>query len=318
MKAFAPITTLLLVGILLAGCSGSSNTSSTVAPVTERPALAEGRGAIAGLLIDDIYRPIPNGLILLQGAGLTATTDDAGQFTFVDVLPGSYIALVSAVGHEAAPVNVDVTAGEYTELEISARRIFSDAGSTITTQYSVFIPCTTSAGYTSLDYGGALCPADTAGSDYRPGLSKLDFSENVNVTYLVAELKANQKDNYVFVLRHDDGSSGGAERWGSVQMNNTDYGKVVLKRGEVYQTWQAANKPWMNENGTPMAALLFYLGQGGDQSSTLPTCTEPQDPAHVCYGVGQRFAIKANIILTVFLGEPKVNIEEYHVLAPAA
>ena len=317
MKSFASTAALLLIGLLLAGCSGGGDTSSTVAPVTERPQLAEGRGAIAGLLVNDIYRPVPNGLILLQGAGLTATTDAEGQFTFVDVLPGSYIALASADGHEAAPVNVDVNAGEYTELEISARRIFSDAGSTITTQYSVFIPCASSAGAASVVYGGVLCPADTAGSDYRPGLSNLDFSETANITYLVAELKANMKDNYVFQLRHDDGSPFGAERWGGQQINGSDYAKVVLKRGEVYQTWEPENVPWQNENGTPMAAILFYLGNGGDQTSTLPTCTDPQVPQPICYGVGHRFAVKANIILTVFIGEPTVKVEEYHVLAPA-
>ncbi|MFO1533853.1 MAG: carboxypeptidase-like regulatory domain-containing protein, partial [Thermoplasmatota archaeon] len=276
------------------------------------------RAATVSGLIDDIYRPIAGGLILIQGIGLTATTDDLGQFTFVDLLPASYILLATAPNHEASPVTVDVLAGEYAEPEIAARRIFSDNGATITTQYSVFIPCASAAGYRSVDYGGVLCPADVANSDYRPGLSDLKFGGEGNVTFLVAEIKTNQKDNYVFVLRHDDGSTGGAERWGSARINNTDYGRVVLEKGKVYQSWQTENAIWKNENKTPMAALLFFIGQGSDQTGPV-LCQDPV-PAdeRVCGGFGHRFAIKANIILTLFIGAPQVDVSTYHVLSASA
>src|SRR5687767_11241595 len=128
---------LALAFAVLAGCT-SSPPDAPIDPEV-LPELSVGKGAITGLLIDDVYRPVPGGLVFLEGTGLTATTDASGLFRFVDLPPASYVAIANAPGHEAAPANVDVEAGAYAELEIQARRIFSDEGSVITTQYSVFI-----------------------------------------------------------------------------------------------------------------------------------------------------------------------------------
>lgn len=96
---------------LLSGCTGSGDTTGT--KLVAGPAeLAAGKGGILGLLIDDIYRPIPGALLLVEGQGLTATTDERGQFSFVDLEPGTYVLLPSAERHEAAPANVDVSAGQ--------------------------------------------------------------------------------------------------------------------------------------------------------------------------------------------------------------
>src|SRR5687767_6490389 len=109
MRAIPLAVAALCVSVALAGCSGGSDpTDEPVA--TARPDLAEGKGAIEGLLIDDIYRTIPGGLLLLQGAGLTATSDGQGQFLFLDVTPGTYVIIANADRHEAQPVNVDVVA----------------------------------------------------------------------------------------------------------------------------------------------------------------------------------------------------------------
>jgi hypothetical protein len=301
MKAAA--AACMLVATVLAGCAASEETVTS--ETTGRPTLSAGKGAIAGLLIDDIYRPIPDALVLLQGTGLTATTDASGQFTLLDIQPGSYILVASATGHDAAPVNVDIVAGQYAEVEVSARRIFSQGGHVITTQYSIFTACATSAVLISVVYS---CLLDS--DSYRPGLQRLNFNESKELTYLVAEVKVNQADNYLFVLRHDDGSSFGGEQYGAGRINNTDYGRVILQRDSTYDNSTSRNVKWTNSK--PMAALLFYLGQGGQELQDA-SCTAGQCGNY--YGAGQRFALKGNIILSAFIGEPTVDIATYCVLS---
>jgi hypothetical protein len=312
----------LVVTALLAGCSGS-NTTTTTGAMTSVP-LDEGKGGILGLLVNDIYRPVPGGLIFVEKHGFTATTNARGEFVFTGLDPGSYVLVANAAHHEASPINVDVVAGEYTEVEFQSRRIFNVNGTTITTQYSVFIPCATSTPGGSVTYGGILCPADLATEDFRPGLDSLDFSGEPDLTYLVAEVKTSQKDNYDFVVRHDDGSSGGGDEWGSFRMNMTDYGKVILEKNET-APYQAGKAPWKNANNTRMAILLFYMGQGGSEAHqagcaagpTLPT-GQANPACREWFGAGQKFAIKGNIIITAFLGTPDVDVATYQVLGPSA
>ena len=311
----------LAVTAILAGCSGSNTTTSTTGAMTSVP-LDEGKGGILGLLVNDIYRPVPGGLILIERHGLTATTDAQGEFVFTGLEPGSYVLLANAVDHEASPINVDVVAGEYTEVEFQSRRVFNVNGTTITTQYSVFIPCASSTPGGTVTYGGILCPADVASEDYRPGLSDLDFSAEDDLTYLVAEIKTSQKDNYEFVVRHDDGSSFGGDEWGSFRMNMTDYGKVILQKNDT-APYQAGKAPWKNDNRTKMAILLFYMGQGGGEAQQAGCAAGPTlpngDPNPACrdwFGAGHRFAIKGNIIITAFLGTPDVDVATYQVLGP--
>ncbi|HEX2066990.1 MAG TPA: hypothetical protein VHI93_09280, partial [Candidatus Thermoplasmatota archaeon] len=67
------------LALSLAGCGGKGGTPTGGA--TTGP-LDPTRGAIAGLVIDDVYRPVPGALVLLQPVGLTATSDRSGQFAF--------------------------------------------------------------------------------------------------------------------------------------------------------------------------------------------------------------------------------------------
>lgn len=325
MKAFSSLATLLFAGVLLAGCSGTTDVDIDTNTDTGRPVIAVNKGAVAGLLIDDVYRPVAGGLVLLQGAGLTATTDELGQFEFLDVTPGSYVAIASADAHEAAPVNVDVEVGKYTELEVQARRLFSNDGYIITTQYSIFTACATSAVVVSTVYS---CLADS--DSYRPGLHMENFTA-ANITYLVSEVKLNQADVYKWVLRCSGGGSFGCGEYGYANVTTSDetskgvYGKVTLKLNDNYMdTW--ASVPWNNTD--PIDMLVFYMGQGGEDLTpaarpvgcTLPPVTNPLNnkPAFCreYYGAGHRVAVQGRIIMSLFLGEPKTPIEDYHVLAP--
>ena len=85
---------------------------------------------------------------------------------------GSYTVLVNAKAHEAAPVTVDVRIGEYTDLELQARRTFSDGGRIISLETSLFIPCAVSSPAITVTVG---CLLDQSGDSYRTG-----FTTNFN------------------------------------------------------------------------------------------------------------------------------------------
>ena len=88
MKVFFAVA--LLSSLALAGCSGSGDGDGTSATGSSTTGpLKSGKGAISGLLINDVFRPVPGGLILIQDLGLTATSDASGQFAFLDLEPGS-------------------------------------------------------------------------------------------------------------------------------------------------------------------------------------------------------------------------------------
>jgi len=302
----ALILTAILLGVVLAGCSGKSSTTNTDVAVTSRPALDAGKGAIQGLLIDDVYRPIPNGLVLLQGSGLTATTDDLGQFNFANLDPGSYVALATAAGHEAAPVSVDVKAGEYSELEVQARRLFSQDGSTITLQSSVFIPCAVSSPAITVTVN---CLGDVSGDSYRTGFTT-NFTGN-DITWLVAEVRFNKVDNYQFVVRPTTSNSEG-DAFNYTIIHQGDYGRVLLQSGS-NSTWN--KNPW--DPNEKMQATIFYSGQTDCTQSPAPG-TVPDPDSCDGFGAGGTAGIKATMLLTAFVGQPTVDVMTYAVIKPAS
>jgi hypothetical protein len=290
------VLTLLFTSTALAGCSGGDGDDGKPEP------LPADKGAISGLLINDVYRPVPDALILLQPAGLTATADASGQFLFADLEPGAYILRVQAEGHEAAPVNVDVVAGEYAESEIVARRVSNEASRIITTEYSVFIPCAidfVASGYV-LD-----CTFDQSGDSFRAGFIS-NYTGYSNATYLVTEMRAENPDRYEMQVREDDGTDSGGDRYFVAQFEG-DYLKVVLKLGEVNQEWngQLNNVAWNNDVG--INTILFSDSLGREEVQQV-------DPT-ICCGAGAHFGIKAKFVQSLFLGEPEVDIDSYSVLA---
>ena len=289
----------LVAALTLAGCGDPAVTPGGTD--TGQPPLAEGKGAISGLLINDVFRPIPRALILLQGTGLTATTDDAGQFTFLDLEPGAYIAIVSAEGHEAAPTNIDVAKGLYKEVEIQARRLINEGGQILTAQYSLFMTC--SAELVIVAGNGLNCLQDLSGDSERTGFAS-DLTGYANVTYMVTEIRFNRADDYDFVIAWDnDGDAILDDYWAEHSIVDGDYGRIVLKAGEANTEDDAGrNLVWEPANRT-FQTTVFPHGELYTELSGFGV-----------YGAGVDVGVRASIVQSVFLGKPPVDIATYRVL----
>lgn len=304
---------------VIVGLAGCTQTSSDANPALgAKPALAADRGAITGLVIDDRYRPVPDALVLLTPGGLTATTDSEGQFRFGDLRPGAYLLIVQAKDHEAAPKNADVLAGEYTDVEAMARRVFSDNGNIITTEYSVFIPCDINFVANGVS---ANCVADLSGDTYRPGFYADYTPQKKNATYLITEMLANQKTGFEAQVRCE--SAG--KYYAVYDLDEGNYIRMTMVYGNVSPDAPVpvafgANNKWDNKC-KDLHTLLFSEGAGRKQIQDTWAQNlggTPLGPSEPCCGAGATFGIKAKFVASLFIGTPSVDVTTYAVLRPAA
>lgn len=297
----------LLASFVLAGCAGDGG--GEPGDGGEAPPLDRDKGAITGLLLDDAFRPIPDGLLLLQPVGLTATSDGNGEFSFSDLDPGAYTLRVQSEGHEAAPLGVDVVAGEYTEIEVSARRVFSEAGRIITTEYSVFISCAADFIANGIVFD---CTLDQSGDSDRADFNS-NYTGYANATYLVTEMRANKESRYEVQVRCSDEDADYS--YYAVARINGDYAKMTMPLGRdtpdapvpPEYTEASGSGPWMNDC-EEMQTILFTDSQFREELQSTPA-----GPV-VCCGLGAQFGIKARFVQSLFIGEPEVDIATYSVL----
>ncbi|MFO1535699.1 MAG: carboxypeptidase-like regulatory domain-containing protein [Thermoplasmatota archaeon] len=320
MKGVLAVAALVLA-TSLAGCGGKV-ASTGAGGGGELPPLGPDKGAIAGLVIDDVYRPVPDALVLIEKAGLTATSDGEGQFAFTGLEPGAYILKVQAEGHAAAPKTVQVVAGQYADAEVQADRLFNGGSRIVTKEFSAFIPCAADFVANSVV---ANCLVDLSGDSYRAG-----FTSNVtgltNITYMVNEVLFNQEGNWVLQVREDDDSSAGGERYAVQSATNGRYVRVVNQFGvkNTESDEQHNNVPWTGEK--QFQTIVFYQGDFkeelgaaekpfDDANQTNPVTGNPIRP--ICCGVGAAFGIQARFVQSIFIGKPDQPVEGYSTLKPA-
>lgn len=322
MKAI--LASLLFVTITLAGCSGGGGGGdASIDPTIRDPSqLDKGKGAIAGLLLDDGFRPIPQGKVLVEQTGEVVTSNADGEFYVLNVDPGSYRLRAQVPGHEALPLIVTVAEGVYEDARVIARRVVSEGGTIITREFSVFIPC---AADFVVNGVVANCMLDLSGDSYRAGFT-VNTTDLQNVTYLVTEMKANAVGDYVVQVRRNDPARGdgaaGGPRYAVGTIIAGDYIKMVNAFGVVNEEHndQANNVPWNNTN--PYQTILFMQGEYQEEFSGIGenvagTCV----PGAVCLnnptsrGLGAQFGIKATFIQSIFLGEPDVDIDRYQAMS---
>lgn len=96
--------------LLLAGCVGSSGTSSKdpAAPTAE---FDENTGAIQGTVTNDENLPLANALVGIVSLKAETSTDSQGRYSLSNLPPGTYDLVATALSHVAAIRKVEVVAG---------------------------------------------------------------------------------------------------------------------------------------------------------------------------------------------------------------
>lgn len=123
---FRLASSLLVVCVVLAGCSGATPSSSSSNPTvtsgadfTQAP--SADTGSIKGTVTDEEMQPLAGvevALLDVPGEAPSARTDATGNFGFAEVAPGSYRLAVQQLGYESVARKVEVVAGETQELKI--------------------------------------------------------------------------------------------------------------------------------------------------------------------------------------------------------
>ncbi len=294
------LITLVVCTVALAGCTGGGGGKSAKGPTAVSGCVGEacgdftlgdGQGAVSGLVIDDRLRPIAETRVLLLPLGLSTETNENGEFGFVGLEPGTYTIKAQKAKHEAAPKRVDVVAGQYSEAIIEARRTVSDNSMIITQEYAIFIPCSMAVGGSYVTAG--FC-AGLSGDTYRPGIRGIDLTETANLTYLVSELKANRDGQHLFTVREDNGSPFGGETYGRQGTETGNYARIQMQIGEA----APGGVVWNNDKLLSM--LMFPSGTVG--------------PVNTPSGTGAEMGTRGQVIMSIFIGEPEVDIDTYAVL----
>lgn len=290
------LTALLLVLVGLAGCADEP------APTSDAPdqPLAAGTGAISGLLVDDAFRPIPDANILVQETGQQVETNANGEFFVGDLQPGTYTLRVNAEGHEAKPETARVDAGEFTEMNILARRVTSLDGATVTQEFTVFLDCAVSL-VVALPFD---CSTDLSGDSHRRDFT-VDYTPyGADASALVMEMKAAQSKRYEVDIWWPDGDT---IPFYANDVFTGDYAHFVLKHGETNTEDEAifTNDPWINEY--PLLTEIIVFGELSEEGGQV-------EEFFLGGGVGVHLAVKAQFMHTLFLGEPEVNVDDYCVL----
>ncbi len=112
---------MVVLGVVFSGCvasdaSGDPKADSVDPSVVAPPSDTEGQ--IRGTITDDSLAPIAGAQIgiLNSDPQVVVSTNAAGQFAMVGLLPGTYAVAAQSLGHESATRSVEVAAGEATEV----------------------------------------------------------------------------------------------------------------------------------------------------------------------------------------------------------
>lgn len=292
---------IMMVAVAFAGCASDDAPEETFVD-KETFELESGKGAISGLVVDDRFRPIELGneansefqaigFVLLQETGEQVSTTENGEFTFVDLDPGRYKIRVQSSAHEAKTTTVEVVAGKFADISIVSQRKVSDTTTILTQEYSVFVDC-------YIDLPGILwwtelnCFLDMSLDSKRGGF-QTDYSAVNNITYMVSEYLFNQPGDFGVNVGYAEGESI-EEEWASTTTKGSDYAKLVMATGEYYN----ASADLLDGELQAHRQFLTYVSPEGSTPS---------------FGI----AVEAQIIQTVWLGEPEEDVYNYCVLCEA-
>lgn len=160
---------LALVAIGLAGCASEERYDAEIrsddafdpqaaadAAASQGPPPGEGRGGLAGVVVDEAIRPIAGASVRLPTMDAAETTRRDGTFRFDGLPPGPYLLHADAPGHDGAQALVEVEAGEVTRVRILLIAQASNEPYQVTQAFEGFAEVTDAGWAGFLLYGYAL------------------------------------------------------------------------------------------------------------------------------------------------------------------
>jgi hypothetical protein len=275
------VVVLVVAAATLAGCT------EPAAGDSDAPVLEAGRGAIAGLLVDDRYRPLrltdmpagefeARGFILVVETGRQLQTASDGTFTVLDLEPGTYTLRPSVQGHEGSPTKVDVAAGLFTEVDLLVRRLISPAAdSVVVHDDTVLITCSVQVldGHFTI---GRLCHGDLSGE---PGTNWVDYNYTglPPIVAIVVEAQPARTVDFEVWLTKQTNLIGSEELYGKHYGYDSSYLRIAALDGTETGRYGGAMlntsdlRAWVNVNGpgTQEADALTGLPIGADFTFVL-------------------------------------------------
>jgi hypothetical protein len=325
MRSLPLVLASMMIAVGLAGCT-DGGADATEGAGTNDPGsfqLQSGMGAIAGLLVDDRFRPIhlvenptgefqTTGFVLLQETGEQARTNENGEFTFVNLEPGTYTLRVTAAGHEAIPQRVTIADGVFNELSVIARRTASQGSTVITEEYTAFVPCQVSAVAATAQC--IVIPPDQSGDTNRQGFWT-DYRE-LDVSFVVIEMLSNREagSNGALKVVARNGTNDAYVTNDAIVEGN--YMKVWLQNGERSpHDIENRNAIWTNEDRQQVQ--IWAQGQFKQETQAVfsdGTCTVGLYCSAESRGIGAQSGLVVRFVISIFLGPPEADIEAYCLL----
>ncbi len=111
MRSYVILT--LLLSAALAGCAESTPEAEPddVTSLDEELQVTDDTGIIRGVVVDSAIVPVAGVTITIQNQGLTAETNEAGEFGFEGLEPGTYFLEASRLGFLTVQQSTEVQAG---------------------------------------------------------------------------------------------------------------------------------------------------------------------------------------------------------------
>ena len=170
---------MALLAALLAGCSGGdggdAGAGSPLDGLDVQPA-QEGKGAVAGVVVDVAIRPIAGAEVTMAGS-VVATTGEDGVFVLDALEPGIAIFAVSAQGFLPIQTSADVLAGETSQVRVQLPRDVRPQPYQVTYALDGFMEASTGYAQTYVEDAAATPLCDC----------RLVFTPEPNATTLVYE-----------------------------------------------------------------------------------------------------------------------------------
>jgi hypothetical protein len=146
----------MAVAAALAGCAGQAQNTDEVVVESQSPIetassdnaavdlnpVDSGRGHIAGLVVDDMYRPLEGAVVRIPGLDLEDASDREGAFSFFNLRVGPYFLTVNMTGHDPAKVTIDVESDKIKPVKFILREIPPPEPFTITQAFDGFADVT--------------------------------------------------------------------------------------------------------------------------------------------------------------------------------